>query len=97
MMEKIIKKSEIIARIGEKLTHIPLKNINLSVHCILQQMQQALCDQRTLSIRGFGTLKLHHHPARDLYSPQTGKTEKKEARHVPHFKPGKILQEKLKN
>lgn len=95
MTTSFIQKSTLVSRIGTQLTHMPLEEIKLSVNIILKNIRQALCEQKTISIRGFGTLKLVHHPERQLYHLHKNTLISIPARLVPRFKPGKALQKNL--
>lgn len=58
-------------------------------------MSQSLSRGERIEIRGFGSFSLHHRPARMGRNPKTGESIALPAKHVPHFKPGKELREKV--
>ncbi len=92
----IIQKSDIIARLGKKMMDIPLEDIKTGVNLLLSHMREALCEKRTIAIRGFGTFKLQHHDARPLYNPKKNVMENIAARDVPRFKPALSVAKRLK-
>lgn len=90
-------KSELIATIANKMTHLPEKTITESVNRILELMSESLINNGRIEIRGFGSFCLHYHPPRNAHNPKTGEKVVTEARYTPHFKPGKELRERIDN
>ena len=62
---------------------------------VLDQISNALERQERVEIRGFGSFALHHRPARTGRNPKTGAPVDIPAKHVPHFKPGKEMRERV--
>lgn len=91
MIKQHITKSQVVSRIGEKMTHLPLEDINAGVNILLQHMRTALIKKQPITLRGLGTFYFRRQSKRKLYNMQTGKTQTIEARDVLRFKPGKIL------
>ena len=50
-----------------------------------------------IEIRGFGSFALHYRPPRVGRNPKSGEPVSLPAKHVPHFKPGKQLRERVDN
>ncbi len=48
-----------------------------------------------IEIRGFGSFSLHYRPPRMGRNPKTGDSVALPGKHVPHFKPGKELRERV--
>jgi len=48
-----------------------------------------------IEIRGFGSFSLHFRPPRIGRNPKTGESVSLSGKHVPHFKPGKVLRERV--
>jgi integration host factor subunit beta len=88
-------KSELIERITEKQPQLSVKDIELAVKAILDQMAYTLADGNRIEIRGFGSFNLHHREARMGRNPKTGDPVQLDAKSVPHFKPGKELRERV--
>lgn len=88
-------KSELIERLSKKQTHLPYKDVELTVKCILEQVNQALATGERIEIRGFGSFSLHYRPPRLGRNPKTGDAVALSAKHVPHFKPGKELRDRV--
>jgi integration host factor subunit beta len=88
-------KSELIANLAAKMTHLPEKQVTDSINHILDLMSEALIDGKRIEIRGFGSFSLHYRPPRNAHNPKTGKKVVTEAKYSPHFKPGKELRERV--
>lgn len=88
-------KSQIIAAIAKKMTHIPERDIADTVNFIVELMSESLADGERIEIRGFGSFSLHHRPPRNAHNPKTGEKVITEAKYTPHFKAGKELRERV--
>ncbi len=90
-----LTKSELIESIAAKQQHLAYKDVELAVKTILEQMSEALSNGRRIEIRGFGSFSLHHRPPRIGRNPKTGDPVALPGKHVPHFKPGKQLRQRV--
>ncbi len=88
-------KSELIERLAEKLSHLPVKDVELAVKEILEMMAQTLSKGERIEIRGFGSFSLHYRAPRLGRNPKTGESVNLTGKYVPHFKPGKELRERV--
>ncbi len=88
-------KSELIDVIGRKQKHLPAKDVELAVKHILEVMSDSLSSGERIEIRGFGSFSLHFRPPRMGRNPKTGEAVALSGKHVPHFKPGKDLRERV--
>jgi integration host factor subunit beta len=75
--------------------HLALKDVELAVKCIIEQMNQALATGERIEIRGFGSFSLRVRPPRIGRNPKTGESVALAKKHVPHFKPGKELRDRV--
>jgi integration host factor subunit beta len=88
-------KSELIETILSRQSQLSSKDVELAVKTILEHMSQALSNGERIEIRGFGSFSLHFREPRQGRNPKTGDSVKLEGKHVPHFKPGKDLRERV--
>lgn len=88
-------KSQLIAEISKKLSHLPEKDIALSVNHIVEQMSDILSNGGRIEIRGYGSFCLHYRPPRKAHNPKTGEKLVTEPKYAVHFKPGKELREQV--
>ena len=65
-------KSEVIEKISIKQTHLPVKDVELSIKHILTLMSDTLSKGDRIEIRGFGSFSLHYRPSRIGRNPKTG-------------------------
>lgn len=96
-LEKSVMKSELIERIARKQSHLAYKDVELAVKGLLEQMSNSLSGGERIEIRGFGSFSLHFRPPRSGRNPKTGDSVSLPGKHVPHFKPGKELRERVNN
>jgi integration host factor subunit beta len=90
-------KSELIEVIAKKQSHLAYKDVELAVKCMIEQMSRELASGQRIEIRGFGSFSLHYRPARMGRNPKTGEAVALAGKHVPHFKPGKELRDRVDN
>ena len=88
-------KSELIESIARNQKHLPTKDVELAVKHILELMSESLANGERIEIRGYGSFSLHYRPARMGRNPKTGDSVALAGKHVPHFKPGKDLRERV--
>ncbi|OGO95865.1 MAG: integration host factor subunit beta [Coxiella sp. RIFCSPHIGHO2_12_FULL_44_14] len=88
-------KSELINRIASRQANLSLKDVELSVNRILEQMSHCLGQGERIEIRGFGSFCLHYRPPRKAHNPKTGARVFTSAKYTPHFKPGKDLRDRV--
>jgi len=88
-------KSELIEIIAREQSHLAYKDVELAVKCLLEQMSQALSSGERIEIRGFGSFSLHYRPPRMGRNPKSGEAVALAGKHVPHFKPGKELRDRV--
>lgn len=88
-------KSELIDVIAKEQSHLAYRDIELAVKCMLEQMSLTLSSGERIEIRGFGSFSLHYRPPRQGRNPKTGSSVVLSGKHVPHFKPGKELRDRV--
>ena len=100
MTDESMTKSELIERIvaaqtqvsGSQLTS---KDVELAVKTMIEQMSHTLAGGERIEIRGFGSFSLHYRAPRIGRNPKTGESVGLAGKHVPHFKPGKELRDRV--
>ncbi|MDT8448962.1 MAG: integration host factor subunit beta [Wenzhouxiangellaceae bacterium] len=88
-------KSELIEKLAAEQQHLSHTDVDLAVRSIIEQMSSALAGGGRIEIRGFGSFSLHFRPPRIGRNPKTGESVALPGKHVPHFKPGKELRERV--
>jgi len=88
-------KSELIETLALRQTHLAFADVELAVRNVIEQMSGALANGERIEVRGFGSFSLHYRPPRTGRNPKTGTAVALPGKHVPHFKPGKELRERV--
>ncbi len=88
-------KSELIASLSTKQPQLEYRDVELAVKELIEHMSAALSAGERIEVRGFGSFSLHYRPPRVGRNPKTGDTVRVPDKHVPHFKPGKDLKERV--
>ena len=88
-------KSELIARLAEANPHLYHRDVERIVSTIFEEITQALARGDRVELRGFGAFSVKTRPARMGRNPRTGEAVAVEEKHVPYFKTGKDLRERL--
>ena len=100
MTDSSMTKSELIDRMvsaqaqasGLQLTS---KDVELAVKTMLEQMSNTLATGGRIEVRGFGSFSLHYRAPRIGRNPKTGESVGLSGKHVPQFKPGKELRDRV--
>ena len=100
MTDISMTKSELIERIvaaqaRSSSAQLNSKDVEFAVKTMLEQMSQALASGDRIEIRGFGSFSLHYRAPRIGRNPKTGESVGLAGKHVPHFKPGKELRDRV--
>ncbi len=90
-----LTKSELIEQLVSKQTELTAKDVELAVKTMIEQMSQTLEQGGRIEIRGFGSFSLHYREPRVGRNPKTGESVRLDSKHVPYFKPGKELKERV--
>ncbi|MBL8414994.1 MAG: integration host factor subunit beta [Propionivibrio sp.] len=88
-------RSDIIAALAVRFPHLTPKDAEISVKEILDAIGHSLAQGDRFEIRGFGSFGLNFRPARTGRNPKSGKAVRVVPKHVPHFKAGKELRERV--
>ncbi|MGZ9074588.1 MAG: integration host factor subunit beta [Burkholderiaceae bacterium] len=88
-------KSELIARLAERNPRLVARDADEAVNTMLDAMTEALSTGQRIEIRGFGSFALNYRPPRVGRNPKSGDRVQVPAKHVPHFKAGKELRERV--
>lgn len=88
-------KSELIERVAVEEKDLSAADVELAIKAMLETMSQTLEDGGRIEIRGFGSFSLHYRAPRIGRNPKTGQPVALLGKHVPHFKPGKDLRDRV--
>lgn len=96
-MDNSLTKSDLIESLAGNQSHLAPKDVELAVKSLLEKMSKELAGGERIEIRGFGSFSLHFRGARMGRNPKSGDAVALRGKHVPHFKPGKELRERVNN
>jgi len=92
---RALTKSELIVRLAARNPRLAARDADEAVKLILDMLGDALSQGGRIEIRGFGSFSLNYRPARVGRNPKSGERVQVPAKHVPHFKAGKELRERV--
>jgi integration host factor subunit beta len=88
-------KSELIAKLAAENPHLTQRDIERVVGVVFGRMTESLARGGRVELRGFGAFSVRSRPSRAGRNPRTGDPVPVKAKHVPFFKSGKELRERL--
>ena len=88
-------KSELIMRIAEANPHLYHRDVERIVSTIFDEMSEALARGERVELRGFGAFSVKRRDPRTGRNPRTGTTVQVSEKHIPFFKTGKQLRDRL--
>ena len=89
-----MNKGDLINEVAKVVT--TKKEAQAAVDCVVSSITDALKNNDTVSLVGFGTFKVGQRKGRKGRNPRTGAVIDIKAKKVPKFTPGKALQDAVK-
>ena len=88
-------RSELLAALAKENPDLRADEVERVVEVFFDEITQRLADGGRVELRGFGALSVRSRDARAGRNPRTGEAVEVRAKHVPFFKSGKELRERL--
>ncbi len=88
-------KSELIQRIAELNPHLYHRDVERIVTTIFEEISEALARGDRVELRGFGAFSVKQRDARVGRNPRTGAAVQVAEKHIPFFKTGKLLRDRM--
>ena len=88
-------RSELIQKIAEENPHLYQRDVERIVNTIFNEITDAMARGNRVELRGFGAFSVKKRDARIGRNPRTGESVQVEEKHVPFFKTGKLLRDRL--
>ena len=88
-------RSELIQKIADENPHLYQRDVERIVATIFDEIIDAMARGDRVELRGFGAFSVKKRAARVGRNPRTGDTVQVEEKHVPFFKTGKLLRDRL--
>ena len=94
---KSVTKSELIEKLSDKIPQLSSKDVELSVKALLEKIIDSLSAGNRTEVRGFGSFSVHYRKPRIGRNPKNGDSVSLPGKNAAHFKPGKVLRNKINN
>jgi integration host factor subunit beta len=88
-------KSELVQHIAAQNPHLYQRDVENIVNAILGEIIAALARGDRVELRGFGAFSVKRRDARVGRNPRTGDSVRVAEKHIPFFKTGKQLRDRL--
>ncbi|MEL6243020.1 MAG: integration host factor subunit beta [Pseudomonadota bacterium] len=88
-------RSELIQKIADENPHLYQRDVERIVNTVFDEVTDAMARGDRVELRGFGAFSVKRREARVGRNPRTGETVQVEEKHVPFFKTGKLLRDRL--
>lgn len=88
-------RSELITRLAAANPHLYQRDVERIVTTIFEEISAALARGDRVELRGFGAFSVKQRGSRVGRNPRTGESVSVTAKHIPYFKTGKQLRERL--
>ncbi len=93
--DDLMIRSELIEKIAEENPHLYQRDVERIVNTVFESIIDAMADGNRVELRGFGAFSVKKRDARVGRNPRTGEAVQVDEKHVPFFKTGKLLRDRL--
>ena len=88
-------RSELVEKIVAENSHLYQRDVERIVATVFDEIIDAMSEGDRVELRGFGSFSVKQRDARRGRNPRTGEDVDVEEKHVPFFKTGKLLRDRL--
>jgi integration host factor subunit beta len=88
-------RSELIQKIADENPHLYQRDVEKIVNTIFDRITDAMAQGNRVELRGFGAFSVKKRDPRLGRNPRTGEAVEVDEKHVPFFKTGKLLRDRL--
>ncbi len=88
-------RSQLILKLAELNPHLYQRDVESIVTTIFEEIALAMTRGDRVELRGFGAFSVKRRGARMGRNPRTGEAVHVAAKHLPYFKPGKELRQRI--
>jgi integration host factor subunit beta len=88
-------RSELIQKIADDNPHLYQRDVEKIVNTIFDEITDAMARGNRVELRGFGAFSVKRRDGRTGRNPRTGASVDVDEKHVPFFKTGKLLRDRL--
>ncbi|MFQ5437256.1 MAG: integration host factor subunit beta [Paracoccaceae bacterium] len=88
-------RSELVQKVADENPHLYQRDVERIVGTIFDEIIDAMANGNRVELRGFGAFSVKKRDARVGRNPRTGESVEVAEKHIPFFKTGKALRERL--
>ena len=88
-------KSDLIRKLSERFPNMFLKDIQVAVDSIFEEIAEALTQEKRVELRGFGAFTVRRRKSRQARNPRTNELVNLDERLALYFRAGKELNVRL--
>ena len=88
-------RSELVQIIADQNPHLFQRDVERIVNTVFDEITNAMANGDRVELRGFGAFSVKKRDARIGRNPRTGESVSVNEKHVPFFKTGKLLRDRL--
>ena len=88
-------RSELVQKLVEDNPHLYQRDVEKIINTIFEEIIETMAVGDRVELRGFGAFSVKKRGSRIGRNPRTGESVAVEEKHVPFFKTGKLLRDRL--
>ena len=88
-------RSELVQKLVEDNPHLYQRDVEKIVNTIFEEIIETMAGGDRVELRGFGAFSVKKRDSRTGRNTRTGESVSVEEKHVPFFKTGKLLRDRL--
>ena len=88
-------RSELVQKLMDENPHLSQSDVERVISTIFEEIIKTMANGGRVELRGFGAFSVKQRSSRQGRNPRTGAAVSVEEKHVPFFKTGKLLRDRL--
>ena len=88
-------RSELVQKLMDENPHLSQRDVERVISTIFEEIITTMANGDRVELRGFGAFSVKSRGSRQGRNPRTGAAVFVEEKHVPFFKTGKLLRDRL--
>ena len=88
-------RSELVQKLMDENPHLSQRDVERVINTIFEEIITTMTNGDRVELRGFGAFSVKKRGSRQGRNPRTGAAVSVEEKHVPFFKTGKLLRDRL--
>lgn len=88
-------RSELVQKLMDENPHLTQRDVERVISTIFEEIITTMSNGDRVELRGFGAFSVKKRGSRQGRNPRTGEPVSVDEKHVPFFKTGKLLRDRL--